>query len=52
MAVLGTTIVCLEPEESNTREVYCIVRDELGEDEIRLSYSDMKDWGLLTKNFP
>ena len=46
MNVLGTT------EESNTTEVYCIIRDELGEDEILLSYSDMKDWGLLSKDFP
>ena len=30
MAVLGSTIVCLEPVHSNTREVYCIVTDELG----------------------
>ena len=50
-AVLGFTIVCLEQVHSNTREVYCIITDELGVDEILLSYSDMKDWKLLSKNF-
>ena len=40
MSVLGTTIVYLEPEESNTRDIYCIVMGELGKEEILLSYSE------------
>ena len=38
MEVLGSVIVCLEPEGSNTREVYCIMTNELEEEEILLSY--------------
>ena len=51
MAVLGSTIVCLVPEHSKTRKVYCIVTDELREEEILLSYRDMLDWKLLSRNF-
>ena len=52
MSVLGTTIVYLEPEGSDTRPVMGIVTDDLGDQEILLSYSDMKDWGMLSKDFP
>ena len=52
MAVLGSVILCIEPEGSNTREVYTLVTRQLGEEEIWLSYSDMWDWGLLVEHFP
>ena len=29
-----------------------IVTDDLGDTEILLSYSDMKDWGMLAEDFP
>ena len=31
---------------------FAIVSDELGDEDILLSFQDMKDWGLLSKNFP
>ena len=41
MEVLGTVVICLELEGSDTREVYGIVTDELGDDQIFLSFADM-----------
>ena len=32
--------------------MYGIVTDELGDDEILLSFADMLEWGLLSPNFP
>ena len=52
MTVLGTTVVYLHPDGSDTRPVYGIVTDDLGEAEILLSYTDMRDWGLLSSDFP
>merc|ERR1711888_308905 len=52
MTVLGTSIVYLEPEGSDTRPVMGIVTDDLGDQEILLSFADMKDWGMLAKDFP
>ena len=52
MTVLGTIVVCLHPDKSDTRPIYGIITDDLGEAEILLSYSDMKDWGLLSSDFP
>ena len=52
MDVLGTVVVCLEPEVEDTREVLGIVTRDLGDDEILLSFSDMLDWGLLSDEFP
>ena len=52
MEVLGTVVICLEPEGSDTREVYGIVTDELGDDQILLSFADMLEWGLLNPRFP
>ena len=52
MTVLGTTVVYLHPDKSDTHTVYGIVTDDLGEAEILLSYSDMEDWGLLLSDFP
>ena len=40
------------PTGSDTRPVYGIVTDDLGDAEILLSYMDMKDWGMLSKDFP
>ena len=45
MTVLGTTVAYLHPDKSDTRPVYGIITDDLGESEILLSYSDMRDWG-------
>ena len=44
MTVLGSVVLCIEPEVSNTKEVYALVTSQLGEEEILLSYSDMRDW--------
>merc|ERR1712121_276542 len=52
MTVLGTSIIYLEPEGSDTRPVMGIVTDDLGDQEILLSFSDMRDWGMLAKDFP
>ena len=51
MSDLGTAIIYLEPEGSDTRPVQGIVTDDLGEQEILLSYSDIDDWGMLNANF-
>ena len=51
MTVLGTVVIYLHPTGSDTRPVYGIVTDDLGDAEILLSYSDMKDWGMLSEDF-
>ena len=38
MEVLGTVVVCLEPEGTDAREVLGIVTRDLGDDEILLSF--------------
>ena len=52
MTVLGTVVIYLHPEGADTRPVYGIVTDDLGDAEILLSYADMKDWGMLAEDFP
>ena len=52
MTVLGTVVVYLHPTGSNTRPVYGIFTDDLGDAEILLLYSDMRDWGMLSSDFP
>ena len=52
MAMLGTLILYLEPEEEGTRPVLGIFSDDHGDKEILLCYSDMRDWGLLCEDFP
>ena len=52
MAVFGTVVINLHPEGSDTRPVYGLVTDDLGDAKILLSYSDMKDWGILWEDFP
>ena len=52
MSVVGLVVLCIELEGSNTREVYSLVTDQLGKEEILFSYSDMKEWKLFAKNFP
>ena len=52
MTVLSTVILYLEPEGAGTRPVLGIVTDDLGDEEILLCYSDMRDWGLLCEDFP
>ena len=52
MTVLGTVVVYLHPTGSNTRPVYGIVTDDLGDHKVLLSYSDMRDWGMLSSDFP
>ena len=52
MTVLGTVVIYLHPEGADTRPVFGIVTDDLGDAEILLSYSDMKDWGMLAEDFP
>ena len=52
MTFLGTVVMYLHPEGSDTRPVFGIVTDNLGDAEILWSYSDMKDWGMLAEDFP
>ena len=52
MIVLGSVILCIEPENSNTHELYALVMRQLREEKILLSYSDMWDWGMLAEHFP
>ena len=52
MEMLGTVVICLEPEGSDTTEVFRIVTDELRDFQILLSYADKMEWGLLNINFP
>ena len=52
MTVLGTEVVYLHPTGSDTIPVYGIVTNDHGDAEILLLFSDMKDWGLLSQDFP
>ena len=50
--MLGTIVLYLHPKGSDMRPVFGIMMDNQGEVEILLSYSDMRDWGIIADDFP